>query len=466
MGKKIIFILLLFLSFSFANAATLYILPQSSKVNVGENLKIGIYVDSVDQPMNAVSFLISYPKNLLKFVNFSKAGSIINLWVQEPQHDEINAQFTAEGIVLNPGFRGNRGKVIEINFKALKGGKVNIEFLKGMVLANDGKGTNILTSMKGGSYEIIEKVQEVEEGPAGALPPKPIITSPTHPNENKWYNNNDPVFVWNVPEGVYVVKTAYSKNSNVVPYVEYSPPISRKELYDVPDGIYYFAVQFENEFGSGPIGRYKFQIDTTPPQIKEFSLNAKDSILEIKLTATDALSGLDKAEIYIDGSLYKTDSNISENYSTVITDLSGHHKVRVVVKDKAGNEDFKEQEVFLAQPIKPEVKVEIKRDYSLYIALILLGLVLLILLIILIKYIIHLERVHSEIKELKLDKLKREAKRKLDEFLKEMKDEIKMLDENPSLSETERNIYRRFKEIIERAEKEIDEELKGANERE
>jgi len=47
-----------------------------------------------------------------------------------------------------------------------------------------------------------------------------------------------------------------------------------------------------------------------------------------------------------------------------------------------------------------------------------------------------------------------------------MKEEIRMLDENPNFNETERNIYRRFKEIIEKAEKEIEEELKNANERE
>jgi hypothetical protein len=282
MGKKIIFFLL-FLGFNFTHSATLYLLPESVKVNVGENLKVGVYVDSVDQAMNAVSFLISYPKNLLKFVNFSKSGSTINLWVQEPEHNSINAQLLGEGLVLNPGFQGKRAKVVEINFQALKEGEAKIEFLKGMVLANDGQGTNILSSMKGGSYRILTQKVEVPEKTSLNLPPKPIIFSPTHPNENAWYNNNNPIFTWNVPKEVDVVRTGYGKNSDLVPFVEYSPSISRKELKDIPDGIYYFAVQFQNEAGLGPIARYKFQIDTVSPKITNFSLLSKDSAVEVKI---------------------------------------------------------------------------------------------------------------------------------------------------------------------------------------
>jgi Na+-transporting methylmalonyl-CoA/oxaloacetate decarboxylase gamma subunit len=232
-------------------------------------------------------------------------------------------------------------------------------------------------------------------------------------------------------------------------------------LKDVPDGIYYFAVQFGNEAGLGPIARYKFQIDTTPPKINEFSLISKDSSVEIKISATDTLSGLDKIEIYVDDSLYKTDS-ISETYSTIITGLTGEHRIKVIVKDKASNEAVKEGTVSLRAPEmpQPEIKVEIPKDRYLYLVLGLLVFIFFIVLILILRYMVHFERAHKEIKELKLERLRKDAKKKLEEFLKEMKEEIRMLDENPNLSEAERNIYRRFKEIIEKAEKEIEEELK------
>ena len=66
-------------------AADLYISPSSKDLNVGDNLNVAVYVDSIDQATNAVSFKISYPEDLLKFVSLSKSGTIINLWVQEPK---------------------------------------------------------------------------------------------------------------------------------------------------------------------------------------------------------------------------------------------------------------------------------------------------------------------------------------------------------------------------------------------
>jgi hypothetical protein len=85
--------------------ADLYILPSNKDLNVGDNLNVSVYIDSLDQAMNAVSFRISYPEDLLRFVSLSKTGTIINLWVQEPKGG--NGEVFAEGIVLNPGFTGS-----------------------------------------------------------------------------------------------------------------------------------------------------------------------------------------------------------------------------------------------------------------------------------------------------------------------------------------------------------------------
>jgi hypothetical protein len=110
-------------------AADLYILPSSKDLNVGDTLNIAVYVDSLDQAMNAVSFRISYPEDLLRFVSLSKTGTIINLWVQEPKGG--NGEVFAEGVVLNPGFAGTRGKILNITFKALNSGKADLSFVSG-----------------------------------------------------------------------------------------------------------------------------------------------------------------------------------------------------------------------------------------------------------------------------------------------------------------------------------------------
>jgi hypothetical protein len=243
-------------------AADLYILPSSKDLNVGDTLNIAVYIDSVDQAMNAVSFKISYPEDLLRFVSLSKTGTIINLWVQEPKGG--NGEVFAEGIVLNPGFTGSRGKILNITFKAIKSGNANLNFVSGAVLANDGLGTNILKNMRGAFYVIKEKIvqEEITEQPIIAYLPTPKIFSPTHPDQTKWYNNNNPIFEWKVPEGVVEVRLLYGKDPNAIPRVRYSPPITRKELKNITDGTWYFSVQFAGESGESNISRYKLFSNT------------------------------------------------------------------------------------------------------------------------------------------------------------------------------------------------------------
>jgi len=109
-GRATLAILIgLFLPLVKVLAADLYVLPSNKSLNIGENLSIAVYVDSLDQALNAVSFTISYPEDLLRFVSLSKTGSIINLWVQEPKGG--NGEVSTEGIVLNPGFTGSREKL-------------------------------------------------------------------------------------------------------------------------------------------------------------------------------------------------------------------------------------------------------------------------------------------------------------------------------------------------------------------
>jgi len=462
--KKIIIIFFIFGVFlifpAFSFSASLYLQPSSKNLNVGDNLTITIYVESSDQSMNAASGRITWDNSILKYVSHSKSGSIFNFWVREPEIE--GNEFVFEGVVFNPGFKGKSGKILTINFKAIKPGEVKIDFISGMVLANDGMGTNILKAMHGGSYKVVQAQQREEiivreESPITYLPPKPIITSPTHPDPNKWYNNNNPIFEWHLPSNVDLVKTAYGKNPDLIPYVEYSPPISRRKLENIPDGTYYFAVQFENEFGRSEIARFRFNIDTQPPEITEFSLIPKDDGLYLKIVATDSLSGLDKAEIYVDDSLYSREDFIDGVVTKLISALEGSKKIKVVIKDMANNEVFKE-EVVNFKPIERSIIITREKPESSWI--ILFSLIIFVILIIIIVLILRIEKAHSRIKEIPWLDFKEKYKDRFDEFIKTMKEEIKNLDQDPRFSEEERNIYRKFKEIIERAEKEFEDYLK------
>ncbi len=435
-------------------AADLYILPSSKDLNVGDNLNITVYVDSLDQAMNAVSFKISYPEDLLKFVSLSKTGTIINLWVQEPKGG--NGEVLAEGIVLNPGFAGTRGKILNITFKALNYGKADLNFVSGAVLANDGFGTNILKNMKGGSYNII-KVSI--EKPSISYLSTPKITSPTHPDQEKWYNNNNPVFEWELPEGVVEVRVLYGKNPDAIPTVRYSPPISKRSLTDIPDGTYWFSVQFIGKGIESNVGRFKFNIDTKPPILEEFSLGLIDTnSIKFKIKAKDELSGIDKIEIYLDGNLVlSTSTDVFEN---VIKNVElGRHIFKGVIYDKAGNSIQREEIVSVPQPtVKTEIVIQ--KDYTLYF--ILLFVLILLIIIVLIIYLTkhRVEIIHKEIRKEKIENIRTDLRKHLKETLQDLRHDISLLDEDPRLSQREKELYQEAKNILEEAEKKIEEKLK------
>jgi hypothetical protein len=450
---NLLFFLISFPIFS-VFAADLYILPSSKDLNVGDNLNIAVYVDSLDQAMNAVSFRISYSEDLLRFVSLSKTGTIINLWVQEPKGG--NGEVLAEGIVLNPGFTGSRGKILNITFKALNPGKADLSFVSGNVLANDGLGTNILKNMRGGSYAISE-VSVTQ--PFISYLPTPRITSPTHPDQERWYNNNDPIFEWKVPEGAVEVRVLYGKNPDAIPTIRYSPTISRRSLTDIPDGIYWFSVQFIGEGIESNVGRFKFNIDTQPPILEEFSIGIADTnSIKFKIKAKDELSGIDKIDIYLDNNLVLSTS--TDVFEDVIKNVeAGRHIFKAVIYDKAGNSTQKEEIINVPQTtVKTEIIVQ--KDYTLYF--ILLFILILLIIIVLIIYLTkhRVEIIHKEIRKEKIENIKADLKKHLKETLQDLRHDISLLDEDPKLSQKEKTLYQEAKNILEQAEKKIEEKLK------
>ena len=131
----------------YAQAATLSLSPQFASYTVGSLIPVNVYVSSLDQAMNAVSAAVSFPKDKLDVVTLSKDGSIINLWVRDPSISATLGRVSFSGIVLNPGFTGSGGKLMTIVFRAKAPGAALINFDSGSVLANDGLGTEILTTL-------------------------------------------------------------------------------------------------------------------------------------------------------------------------------------------------------------------------------------------------------------------------------------------------------------------------------
>jgi len=469
-----IFIFLFFVfSPSFVNAATLYFSPSSGNFSIGDILSINVLINTEGQAINQAEAVINFPTDLLEIISVNKSGSIFTLWVEEPSYSNKDGTISFNGGVPTPGFNGTAGKIINIVFRIRKAGIATVTFSSAAVRANDGYGTNIFKIGAPAQFNLvaIEKLTPVPEKPVpeNLVPrrevptaiylPTPKITSPTHPDQEKWYNNNDPVFEWKVPEEIIEVRVLYGKNPDAIPTVRYSPPISKRSLTDIPDGTYWFSVQFIGEGIESNVGRFKFNIDTQPPILEEFSLGLIDTnSIKFKIKTKDELSGIEKIDVYLDNNLISsTSTDIFEN---VIKNVEpGRHIFKGVIYDKAGNLTQKEEIVNVPQPtIKTEIVIQ--KDYTLYFIL-LFVLILLIIMILIIYITKHrVEIIHKEIRKEKIENIKTDLKKHLKETLQDLRRDISLLDENPELSQQERELYQEARNILEESKKKIEEKLK------
>ncbi|PIY71246.1 hypothetical protein COY88_01350, partial [Candidatus Roizmanbacteria bacterium CG_4_10_14_0_8_um_filter_35_28] len=282
----------------------------------------------------------------------SKTGSIFILWVQEPSFLNSVGTINFEGIVLNPGFTGAAGKIITTNFKVKAAGVATLNFSSGSVLANDGKGTNILANMNSGTYTLkpvtitppAEEILPEEEyvaPPTVGVPAAPVVSSPTHPDENKWYSNNDPEFSWKLPSDVDGgVSIYFSKSPTSNPGPLPDGLFSTKSYENVEDGIWYFHIKLRNSYGWGPITHRKVLIDTTPPLPFEIDVQREDPTDPqpiLNFETTDELSGIEYYEMKIgEGEPFPAEKIKTKSYK-LPPQAPGEHPIELKVYDKAIN---------------------------------------------------------------------------------------------------------------------------------
>lgn len=199
-----------------ARAATLYFSPQAAGESAGQSFMVNVDVSSADQAMNAAQGVIEFPADKLEVISLSTANSVVTLWVQQPSFSNRDGVIDFQGVAVNPGFQGSAGEILTIKFRAKAKGSAAVTFASGSVLANDGKGTNILTALKPAVFTVTSapppsSAAGAPPAPAPAIvdhvPPDPFIiaedvSDPTDPR---------PIVTWHATDTVsgidkYMVK--------------------------------------------------------------------------------------------------------------------------------------------------------------------------------------------------------------------------------------------------------------------
>lgn len=345
--KNLVAVLLLILVVPFfktnaVQGASLFFSPNKGTYPVGSKFAVSVRVASPDQAINAASGVISFDPARLHVSSISKDGSIFSLWVQEPTFSNFGGTANFEGIVLNPGFIGASGKIATINFEVISPGSVSLSFASGSVLANDGKGSNILSGMATASLILGKSSDAAKTSSKDETPATPVITSSTHPNSAKWYSSPSVILSWKVPSQTLAMGLTTDDVSDTVP-TQSSATLSSRLTKKFNDGVWYAHLRFKNSNGWGKTGHFKIQIDTVPPEksVVSFAEDKEGAKTQPRLVldATDELSGMAYYKIKVDQGASATVNIISgepDSYQLPVQKV-GKHKVTLMAYDQAGN---------------------------------------------------------------------------------------------------------------------------------
>lgn len=339
-AKIVLFLCIVLLTPAFAAAATLSFVPAAGSFSVGSTITVSVVVGSNGTALNAVSGVVTFPKDVVEVVSISKNQSIVSLWVQEPSFSNAAGTINFEGIILNPGYTGVNGKVININLKVKSIGVAAFTFNAGSILANDGSGTEILSSRGVAQYQFITPPVEVVEtiknnDIASAFDTSKVkvnLTSTTNPPDG-WSNKTSAHFNFTLPSDVGSMRLLVNDKPDSMPIVVYSPPVTSHTINDLNEGVSYLHVQYKDTNSWGEVLHYILKIDTAPPE--NFKVAPIDTDI-FWFTADDAVSGVDYFEVTTDAGETIKIATTSPVYR-VKGLRQGEHTFTAKAFDRAGN---------------------------------------------------------------------------------------------------------------------------------
>lgn len=276
-----------------AAGASFFLSPAQGNYFVDSTFEVSILLNTGGTSINAVDAELTFPADKLQVVNPTVSKSFIEIWTNGPSYSNTSGTLSFQGGIPSPGVNVSAGVVSTVQFRAKSAGKAVIKFSdSSKVLANDGNGTNILSS-KGQATLNVQL-----PAPAG-----PIVSSPSHEDQNKWYRNRTVTLVWESPDGAKEFSYVLDNNPTTLPEQTTNITTTQLSTEVKSDGIWYFHIRGKNGTGWGGVTHYSLKIDSTSPasftpqlERKTIAPSTRDVV---KFTTTDALSGLDHYEVKI-----------------------------------------------------------------------------------------------------------------------------------------------------------------------
>lgn len=479
MNKTILTLTILIIPFLVASSvqaatASLYLSPPSGTYAVGGTFPVTVKVNSGGQTINAAEGTLIFNTDEILVDSISKDSSIFPLWVQEPTFSNSSGNIVFGGGMPN-SFVGVSGTVITIIFKAKALASAQISFSSGSILAADGKGTNILNSMNGGAYTLKSKIitpsagevpSEEEYTPpltVGAPPAAPVVSSPTHPDSDKYYSNNNPEFFWKLPVDATGVSLLLHPNPTADPGPISDGLIESKKFEGMEGGVWYFHIKFENQYGWSQITHRKVSIALEKPVITDFAQSAEaGNTLTIK--GTSKYPGA-IATVFIkkEGEELTAKDVTTDNKGNwlVVYDKSlekGAYQVWAEITDSQGAKSNPTEKITLAVTLPPLLELTKKAADYLTVMITLIALIAALIFVVLYAWrriLLWQKRIKTETKE--AEKSVQSAFKILRE---EIREQIEYFDKKPGLTSQEKQIRDKLQKALNVSEELISKEIK------
>lgn len=337
--------------------ATLFISPSSGTYGVGKTFTVNVSVNSGGGVgINAAEGTINFDSAKLTVTALSNAGSIFSLWTTDPTYSNADGRITFGGGAPGP-YKGSAGKIFSVTFKTKAPGVAAATFSAGIVLAADGKGTNVFGGFGNASYTIEEadepepqkptenvppRQETTSDQPKGLLPPLPEIESDTHLEEDVWYSNNDPVFSWKLLADLNGVSYLIDQEAETDPGNTPDGIVETMNFEDVPDGENYFHIKYQNRSGWGQSAHRKFLVDVTPPEnfniILDNGGDATNPSPKISFKTSDKASGIKHYALYTNGMRQELDEKSAQTGVFTFLPLApGEYNIEIIAYDMAEN---------------------------------------------------------------------------------------------------------------------------------
>ncbi|MEK7646382.1 MAG: cohesin domain-containing protein [Patescibacteria group bacterium] len=273
------------------SAAQLILSPASGTFTVGSTFDVSIFLDSEDQSVNVVNAEILFPPDKLQLVSPTTGQSIISVWTAQPVFNNKDGLIQLTGGIPG-GIKVSRGLITTLTFRVKQtGNPVLVRFSdKSTVLANDGKGTAVLSGFQNGIVNLI-------------LPPPagPVVSSETHPDQSEWYSNKNVILRWASVNAVEKYSYVIDKNPVGIPDNIADGDNGSVVYKDLENGIHYFHIKSLRDGAWGGVTHFGINIDAEAPAefpvevIPSSRTSSKNQI--INFLTTDSLSGIAYYEV-------------------------------------------------------------------------------------------------------------------------------------------------------------------------